>query len=140
MKRLLCLFLTLVFFPFVSLADDPDPIVGCWYMFIDANDTSAEIIDQGLTYSAILVMFTLDGNILANEVDFLSTSGNTTNPTRIGKWEKDGNTYTSSIISVGINELFLDGDILGASLFRNDQYCLLRRMTPFNVYTEMYRK
>lgn len=140
MKRFFCLLFVLIIFPFTVLSETIDPIVGCWYMFIDVNDTSQELIDSGYKYSAILLLFTEDNLILFNETDFTASSGESRTPQKMGKWEKDNDKYIVSIISVGINEAYLKDQILFACLFNKDQYCVLRKMEQFNVYTDFLRK
>jgi len=139
MKRLITIVLILsLVVPAAALAEDPDPIVGCWYMCLDAKDTSQDFIDEGYLYSSMIVVFTPGGQILCQNTDFKESSGTAADVSYVGKWNKKDDKYIASIIAVGENEALFSDDILAICLFNSKQYIVLRRMTPFNIYNDIY--
>lgn len=142
MKKMLTIVLILTLaVPAAALADDQDPIVGCWYMCIAAKDLPGGIVDEEYIYSPMIFVFTPGGQILVQETDFTESSGTAGTVSNAGKWEKteDGK-YITSVIAIGENEAMLDSDILAACVLNSSTYVLLRRMIPFDIYNEMHKK
>ena len=141
MKKLLSLLLIIsLLIPVFAFADDPDPIVGCWYVCLDTKDTTQEFVDQGYVFSTMVFAFTSDGSILAQSTDYKINSGESKGVYVIGKWEKSNGEYQTSVYAVGVNEAKVDSEMMAACLLSNGQYIILRRMVLFNPYTEIYRK
>lgn len=140
MKKLIAVFLALLLIiPAAVSADEPDPIIGCWYMCVDAKDTSQDYIDKGYIYSVALAVFTPGGQILCQNIDFKESSGTAGNVTYVGKWNREGDKYITSIIAAGENEALLSGNALAVCLFNSKQYVVLRRMDMFSMYNDIYR-
>ena len=140
MKKLIILFLILsLILPAAVQAEEQDPIVGVWYCCIDSKDMSKELQDQGYVYGIMLFHFSEDGEIIFLEVDFKGSAGETTDPSYIGKWEKKGNEYQTSIISAGVDRAWFEDDLLYISL-NKVQYHGLRKMTTIDMYYNIYRK
>lgn len=139
MKRLIVVILILMLtLPAVVSADEQDPIIGCWYICIDANDAPQNLIDEGYIYSSMIFVFTPGGQILYQNIDFKESSGTSSDVTYIGKWNKKDNDYIVSIISVGENKALLSDNILAACIFNSKQYIVLRKMTSLNMYNDIY--
>lgn len=139
MKKLIAVFLLLVLIvPAAVSADEQDPIIGCWYICIDTNDTSKDIVDEGYVYSSMIFVFTPGGQILYQNADFKESSGTSSDVTYIGKWNKKDNDYIVSIVSVGENKALLSDNILAACIFNSKQYIILRKMTSLNMYNDIY--
>ena len=139
MKKLITVILILALaVPIAASADDQDPIIGCWYMCIDAKDSSQDVIDEGYLYEPTIFLFTPGGQILFQRTEFKESSGTVTDVTYIGKWSKKDDKYFVSIISVGENEALLYDNVLAACVLNPKQYILLQRMIPFDVYNGIY--
>lgn len=137
MKKLLAVVLVLVLaFPVLSLADQ-DPIIGCWYMLVDIKDTSIELIESGYVFSVLLFHFTQNGEIYFQEIDFKDSTSDANDPIKLGKWERKGSGYSLSIIGVGVNDSFIENNQMYACVLGDGLYHLLRKMTFFNLYTEI---
>ncbi len=141
MKKTLVLLLVLVVvLPVLSCAEEKDPIIGCWYVCIDTDDpVAAQLAEQGYEYGLILLCFTEDGMIINGEIDFTGKGGEATQPSIIGKWEKTKNGYETSIVAAGVDKAFFEDDLLYVCL-NKVQYHGFRKMTPIDMYYNIYRK
>lgn len=140
MKKLLCVLLIVaLFLPSAVLADETDPIVGVWYICIDSADLASDLREQGYSYGVMLFFFTEKGEIISADVEFNGSSGAVTEPTYIGKWEKKGKEYQTSIISAGVDRAWFEDDLLYVS-FNKVQYHGFRKLTPIDLYYNIYRK
>ena len=137
MKRLLALFLVFVFVLPVCAFADQDPIIGCWYMFVDVNETSKELIEQGYVFSLLLFYFAKDGDIYYQEIDFKDSTSEADTLNKLGKWERKGSGYSLSIYGVGVNDSFIDNDQMYVCFLVEKTYHLLRKMSFFNLYNEI---
>lgn len=141
MKKLLCvLLIAFLLLPSAVVADDPDPIVGCWYVCLDIKDATKELQEAGYLYGIFLLVFCEDGSIMSCSSEFKSSSGTQTEPTYVGKWEKNGSEYKTSIIGNGENRAFFEDDLLYVCFLNNVQYHGLRKMTKLNLYNNIYKK
>ena len=112
MKRLLCLFLALVLFPVVSLADDPDPIVGAWYIMLDYKDIPASTETAGKDFMFYILFFDEFGTVSGVSGESLESTGLYANGSGLGNWTKSGEKYTVNMIGVGETSAELSGDRL----------------------------
>ena len=141
MKKCFCLLLAvLMLCPVLSMADDPDPIIGVWYLCVDINDTTTELIEKGYTYSISILQFSADGQIVGSSVDFKPGSGESQTPSYLGKWEKDGNQYKTSLIGNGIDKAFFEDGVLYVAIFNQTQYYGFRKMQNFDIYWNIIKK
>lgn len=141
MKKLLCvLLIAALLLPSAVLADDPDPIVGCWYACIDVKDLSKDLQEQGYLYAIFILVFCEDGSIMFSSSEYKSSSGTQSEPVYFGKWEKNGSEYKTSIIGNGENRAFYEDDLLYVCFLNQVQYHGLRKMTNMNMYYNIYRK
>ena len=139
MKKLITVILILALaVPIVASAGDQDPIIGCWYMYLDAKDMSQDYIDEGYLYELLILVFTPGGQILCQKSEFKESSGTVSDINYVGKWNKNDNEYIISIISVGENVAILKDNILAACIFNSNQYVLLQKMHQFDVYNYIY--
>lgn len=121
-------------------AEEKDPIIGCWYVCIDADDPiAAQMAEQGYEYGIILLCFTDDGKIINGEIDFTNKGGEVAQPSIVGKWEKTKDGYETSIVAAGVDKAFFEEDLLYVSL-NKVQYHGFRKMTPIDMYYNIYRK
>jgi len=141
MKRLITIILILVMVvPAAALADEQDPIVGTWYMYCDVPGSPMESSYPDLDSSLILFTFDKSGNIFYIELDYKGTTVTPNDRIIAGKWKKNGSTYKVSIIAGGVSDAFIKNGMLHAAVFNSDLYMVLRKLEPFDFYTEMYRK
>ncbi len=138
-KMFISILILCMFISTVAIANDSDPIVGCWYICIDASDPVAGMSDKGIDYGLFILYFSEGGLILQSEIDFASNGGQATEPSPIGKWEKNGNEYKTSIIAGGSDKAFFEDDLLYVCM-NKVQYHGFRKMTPIDMYYNIYRK
>ena len=130
MKRLLCLFLALVLFPLVSLANDHDPIVGCWYMYFVSSDypflenqnenmIALFIADDNYVLKNVNITFNEDGSVETK--DYIA-----------GQWKNENGVYYFSIFGDGTKEVSLDGDVLSFDMFNS--HFTTHRMLHMDMY------
>lgn len=120
---------------------EEDPILGGWYVFINASDLPSSPSIDAVAHAIMVVTFEENGNITFGEVDYGKDGSIAINePTSIGKWERNGTEYSSSIVTVGKDKMFFEGDLLYVMLFNNSTYVGLRKMEVFDPYTNIYRK
>ena len=108
MKKLITVFLILaLLLPACSVADDPDPIVGCWYIY------SGIVDDADVYFEFHTFVFTSDGNIFSSKYD-VSKDGITslTDFKVIGMWSNENNDYYINIGFKGAEKLILDNDTI----------------------------
>ena len=143
MKRIALFLVVFLLIPFSSFTESTDPIVGCWYICIDCTDLKemmSDLYDQGYVYSVLTLVFTENGNILVTETDYKETSGESGSTAYLGKWEKDGNNYKTSIIANGVNKAWFEDDLLYVCVFNSSQYHGFRKMEPLDLYYNIYKK
>lgn len=143
MKRLLALLVVFCLIPLCALGDDTsdNPILGGWYMFLRSKDLPSDPSLENVAQAVMIVTFEENGNITFSELDYNKDGSISTNePSAVGKWEKDGSDYVSSILTVGKDKMFFENDLLYIMLFNSSTYVGLRKMEPMDVYTNIYRK
>ena len=124
MKRFICLLLVCLLFPLVSIADDPDPIVGAWYIMLNYKEyPTAET--EGKNYMIYIMICNEDGTIDGISAES-NQSGLTANGSGIGKWENRDGTYAISIIGLGRNPAEFSGDRLLVQMTENIWYSMQR--------------
>ena len=141
MKKLITLILALALLlpSAASLADDPDPIVGCWYMYYDkkfAPELSFAMGDTDKEVSVYLfsedgLIYLLDGVVAGNQCTPTWTSA--------GKWGKKESGYTFSIIGMSSGELLLEDDSIWVEAASNHvakAYMRFRKLFPFDPYND----
>ena len=140
MKRLIIILFVFLFIPIYSISESTDPIVGCWYMCIDTKEAAPELYGQGYVFGVFILVFNENGNIIGTELDFKESSGENVNLTYIGKWEKDGNNYKTSIVANGVNKAWFEDDLLYVCFLNSSQYHGFRKMEPLDLYYNIYKK
>jgi len=126
MKKLLALILILVFLPVVSFADDPDPIVGAWYIMLDYNEIPVSAETAGKEFMFYIVFFDESGTISAVSGESLTSTGLYASGSAIGTWSKSGEKYTANMIGIGSNSAEISGDRLYLQMMPNVWYSMQR--------------
>ena len=141
MKRFLCLLFVLVLFPVVSFGDDPDPIVGCWYMYYDKAFTpEMESAFPGVDKMICVYVFSENGTINLTGTQVIGADG-TPEYSVGGKWEKSGSSYMVSLIGYGKCKTLVDNDCLMLEIeSAPGYYMVLKKMYPFDPYNDYVRK
>ena len=138
MKKLIALLLILIMIlPAASLAEDRDPIVGCWYMYYE-KESFPELAEtyNNNDYIIMVLIFTGDGTILTNETDIKDKAG-TPVTYSAGKWQKNGSSYKFSIIGIGQGLIEIENDciLLQPSEYQNI-FMKFRKLVPFDPYSD----
>ena len=142
MKKLLCILLIAVLLlPSAVLADDPDPIVGCWYMFYDKNVApELEPSYPGLDLYYSIYYFHESGVVYCGGVQISDTAG-TPEYSSCGKWKKTDYQYEIGIIGLGEGKAFIENNELYSEIpGANGYYMRLHKLIPFNPYQDFVRK
>ena len=142
MKKLLCILLIVaLFLPSAVLADETDPIVGCWYFFYDMAVTP-EMQSAFPEYDKLIGIywFSESGIIYGLGLQIVGTDG-TPDYSSVGKWTKSGDSYIIGLIGTPECSGILEGD----SLFYEANgypgcYMRLNKMYPLNPYKDLVRK
>lgn len=142
MKKLLCVLLIVaLLLPSAVLADETDPIVGCWYLYYDFS-LYPELKSLFPDYDKLICVywFSESGVIYGAGATIVGTEG-TPDYSAAGKWSKSGDSYTIGFIGSGECSGLLEGDSL---FYEADGYpgCYMRlnRLYPFNPYKDLVRK
>lgn len=124
-----------------GVGETENPILGGWYIFMNTADLPSDPSLDTIAHAIIIVTFEENGNITSGEIDYCKDGTiETREPTSIGKWNKDGSDYVSSIVAIGKDKMFFENDLLYVMLFNNSTYVGLRKMDPFDPYTNIYIK
>ena len=143
MKKLITVILILaMLLPAAALAEDPDPIVGSWYIMLDIKGS---ILEQAFPEDALrfisIMTFTEDGKILYGEQDYYGSGKiDAPQPAIYGKWEKNGSKYGISILAKGTDQAFIEDGLLYVAAFNEGIYFGYRKMEALDLYDEVYRK
>lgn len=137
MKRLLSVLLILLISCGSALSED---VVGVWYANIDPSLAPDPSSMDNITHAIMICVFEESGEIIVSEVDYKGTKAEFTESGTIGKWEKEGNTFYTSIIAVGKDKVIFEDGMLYASIFNDKTYIGMRRMEPFDFYYNILRK
>lgn len=137
MKRLLSVLLILLISCGSALSED---VVGVWYANIDPSLAPDPSSMDNITHAIMICVFEESGEIIVSEVDYKGTKAEFIESGTIGKWEKEGNTFYTSIIAVGKDKVIFEDGMLYASIFNDKTYIGMRRMEPFDFYYNILRK
>lgn len=116
-----------------SIAENAD-VVGAWYANIESDSFPDPDSMEDITRAIMIATFTETGEIHLLEVDYRGTKAELTDLGIVGKWEKVGNDYYTSVVAVGKEKVIFEDGLLYASLFNNKTYFGLRKMEPFDAY------
>ena len=140
MKRFFAFVLVLLFLPLFALADEPDPIVGTWYMYFDVTFTP-EMASSMSGYDRIISVYTFlsDQSVVCVEHN---SKDNTGEPAfgSVGKWEKSGNEYNYSLIGLGEGKAYIKDERLYLGMYENTVYFGLHKLIPINPYKDYIYK
>ena len=139
MKKLITILLILsLLLPAAALAAEPDPIVGCWYLYIDVEkypEMRATFGENDII--ADMYFFNSDGTISLLEA---AIAGGKCTPTyaACGKWSAGSSGYNVSIMGIGETTMTVSGDdafikVANATSYLNMKF---RRLVIFNFYTD----
>ena len=118
-----------------------DPIIGCWYCDWEMTDEISIPGYEDYTRLVMILSFEDSGSIIRSEIDFKGNIAEMSAPATVGKWKYvDKNTYSLSILAIGVEEAYIVGDILYAMAAEKGLYFGYHRMIPLNYYTQLYRK
>ena len=115
MKKLITLLLILALaLPALALAEEPDPIVGAWYVMLDYTEypgSTKEI--EGRSYKIHIIKFEVDGSFSLINTIAMQTGEIESMGSKMGKWEKAENGYVLSMYGGGTNKAeFSEGNLL----------------------------
>lgn len=140
MKKLFCILLILFLIPVFSFADDPDPIIGCWYLYYDSSlapELSSSFPD---TDKAIGVyIYNSDGTIYVLEAD-ISDNKCTPKFGVHGKWQNINGLYVVSTIGAGKTTAIVTDDALYLKILDSDLSVAYKKMHYFDPYADYIRK
>jgi hypothetical protein len=141
MRKLITLLLiAALLLPALALAEDPDPIVGPWYSYIDLIEYPElkSIYGEEIERIFMLYYFTEDNMILESDTAITGHEGSQTFSIS-GRWEKDETGYAISITGLGTNHSVIkDGCLMiGIGNFGNlSGYMRAYPITHFSPYTD----
>ena len=136
MKKLIAITLILaLILPAVALAEDPDPIVGAWYLYFDSNVTPEFVANFNYDFIVGVYLFMKDGTILSTETDIKDGSSQPLFGAA-GKWSKESKDYKYSIIGLGEGTAYVADERIGLQLSGTTTYMELRKLYPFNPYQD----
>ena len=142
MKKLLCFLLIVsLFVPSAVMADAPDPIVGCWYLYYDKAATP-EMESAFPGFDKVICVYVFSDNGIIN-VTGASISGSSGTPeySPAGKWVKDGDTYRISLIGYSENALsYCENDSILLNINDSNFYMKLKKLYNFNPYQDYVAK
>ena len=150
MKKLICLLLVFVLvLPVVSFAEDPDPIVGCWYVVFDVNqfpESYQKAFKQNIhirdtVFETHVFWFTEDGEIYNSIANFRSRQSEAAGSPIIGTWSKGENGKYTTVISstISLNSAYIEDGVLYAK-YLSDYYIPFRKMYPLDFKTDIRKK
>lgn len=138
MKKLITIILALaLFLPAAALASDP--IVGCWYMYIDLIEHPEMKANYG-EFDRIIDIYIFDesGNVSLME-GAISNGACTPSFAATGKWEAGATGYNASLIGIGETTISVSGDEAKLKIPSPVGYSVnmkMRRLTPFDMYKD----
>jgi hypothetical protein len=113
MKKLITIILILALVPVIALADERDPIVGSWYMYVDISITPELAGAFNNSDMLLLILKMNDGGTISSITFALNGSEDNYDYSPAGKWEKDGDSYSLSIVGIGKTKAVIqDGDLI----------------------------
>ena len=140
MKKLITVILIMaMLLPAAAMA--ADPIIGNWYFLYDKSEYP-EIASMfgNADVSFSVYRFMESGTIMSTELSVTGDTG-TADYVAAGRWVKEDYGYKYSIIGIGEGKALVEGDnMFFATQGMEGVYMLLRRMVPFNPYSDYVRK
>ena len=137
MKKLIAITMIMaVLVPAAALA--ADPIVGCWYLYVDLFEHPEMKANYG-NCDRIVDVYIFDESGTISLVEGVITDGMCTPSfTAQGKWEKNLFGYNVSVLGFGQTTMTVNGDeafmkIPNASVNVSMKF---RRMIPFDMYSD----
>lgn len=142
MKKLLCvLLIAVLLLPSAVMAEETDPIIGCWYIFYDkaiAPEMASAFSGSDIALS--VYQFSSSGIVYAINAQVIGTDG-TADYSSAGKWVKNDSDYTVSIIGIGECPSFVQDDSLYLQIPGVDSFFMkLKKLYPFDPYKDYIRK
>jgi hypothetical protein len=128
-----------ILLPVLTIAENPDPIIGSWYMMINIKGSPLEATAPDYTRTIIILTLEESGNVILSEIDFKGEKVETNTPMVCGEWKKNGSEYSISIISTGKVRAFINKELLHIDLYNSGIYFGLRKMEPLDLYTDISR-
>ena len=143
MKRTLSLVLALAIalaVPALALADDPDHIVGLWYIAGGTESIRAHMDAQwgDVVYIVMLILCEADGTIRMYEFDFTSTGCIPADSGVYGRWTKTNGVYSATTFAVGEHTLYLNatsGEL--RMMLAPGVYYNLRKVTETDWFSDL---
>ena len=140
MKKLITIILILaLLLPAAAVSDAFDDIVGCWYLYFDSElyPELASIFGE-FDKEVSVYFFQKDKSIVC--LDAVVKDGKCT-PTYLpcGKWDIRG-VVKYSIVGIGEGTGYIDGDKLVLKYPGTEAYMTLKKMAPFDPYSDMFTK
>lgn len=134
MKKFMIALILLTLSLSFALAEDPDSVVGTYYLFYDKSATPEMATSFG-AYDRMIAVYSFlsDGSIVCLEHDVLDGSG-TPFFGSAGKWEPNGQNYKYNIIGFGSGELKLYDDYVMIQINETTTYMKLRKLIPMDPY------
>ena len=129
MKKLIAIIMIIaLLLPATVLADNPDPIVGAWYIMLNYNDMPYEDKSgsEGKNYMIYVMIFEDTGAISGISGESLQGIGFYGSGTPIGTWVNAGGKYTASVTGIGVINPAIEGDRLIVQMTTNVYYSMRR--------------
>lgn len=139
-KTLSLVFILLILFTSISLAEEQNLIIGVWYADIEMKDGPKVPEYEQVIRIVVILTFEENGNITSHEIDYLNTNIESQEPAIIGQWQKMGKYYITKILGVGENMAYIQDEKLNIKIFDDVTYYAFRKMVPFGWYTDMKAK
>jgi len=138
MKKIavLILALALILSAVPSVAEDPDPIVGIWYILLNVADGPQNPLYQDYTCLMMILNFEPDGRIWYSEQDYLPADSVAVDPYISGEWSRTEEGYNTKLMSLGEGPAYLKDGLLYVKVMPNVYY-VMHRMTPANWYSDI---
>lgn len=122
-----------------ALADDPDPIVGAWYIHFEIPGSPVESQFPDISRFVCIFTFEEDGTVTSYEADY-NRDGSTAlsnGPNVVGRWTRTANGYSVSWMGVGTNPAYLREDDLYVICLSPGVYYRAHKMTLGDWYTDI---
>jgi len=140
MRKLITITLILaLLIPAAALADDQDPIIGCWYLYYDAYIYPEFASTYGNVESEVSIYYFLpNGSIMLLDNPI---KGESSTPTYsgCGRWQKTDNGYTYSLVGLGEGDARITDNGVELQLPGSTVYMVMRSLIPFNPYADYIR-
>lgn len=129
MKKVFCILLAaLLLLPVLSIADDPEPITGTWYVFTDTENNACNFS---------IFRFLPDGTVTSSQydIDIAGTSASK-DFSFVGTWEKQEGANLVNIADQGARETVIENNTMFIPV--SDQYSIrVRKMEPVDYSVDI---